>query len=170
MSLPVSAPLRRLAIYSFSDSAGIVDDYVPHLLQDLRRNVERLLVVCSGPLTEVGRAKLAPIASEILEREAKGDPTFPFTTGRNKFDFIDIDDLARMIAASVLQKDMKGIINCCSGEPVSLAEKVEAFLKEHHLKIRPVYGAFPDRPYDSPAIWGDATKINIILGKEKVQK
>ena len=25
------------------------------------------------------------------------------------------------------------------------------------------YGAFPDRPYDSPGVWGDATEIRAII-------
>ena len=31
------------------------------------------------------------------------------------------------------------------------------------FKIRPEYGAFPDRPYDSPGVWGDAEKIKKIM-------
>ena len=56
-----------------------------------------------------------------------------------------------------------GIINCCSGKPVALADKVEEFIKEHNFKIKLNYGAFPDRPYDSPAVWGSREKIDIIL-------
>ena len=47
--------------------------------------------------------------------------------------------------------------------PSALADKVEEFIKEHGFKIRPEYGAFPDRPYDSPGVWGDAEKINKIM-------
>jgi len=40
---------------------------------------------------------------------------------------------------------------------------VEEFIKEHNFKIKLNYGAFPDRPYDSPAVWGSREKIDIIL-------
>ena len=40
---------------------------------------------------------------------------------------------------------------------------MESFLKENNYKIKLKYGAFPDREYDSPAIWGDSTKIEMIL-------
>ena len=102
------------------------------------------------------------VFTKILQAEAKGQEIFPFTTGKNKYDFIHIDELASMIAASVMQKEISGIINCCTGKPISLAEKVERFIKDQNLKIKLVYGAFPDRPYDSPAIWGDPTKIDEI--------
>ena len=44
---------------------------------------------------------------------------------------------------------------------------VEEFIKEKNYKIRPEYGAFPDRPYDSPGVWGDAEKINLIMKNHK---
>jgi dTDP-6-deoxy-L-talose 4-dehydrogenase (NAD+) len=103
------------------------------------------------------------IFAKIVAAEEAGQEYFPFTTGKNKYDFIAVDELARQLAACITQKEVKGIINCCSGEPVSLAEKVESFIKEHAYKIKLKYGAFPDRPYDSPEVWGDNTKICKIM-------
>ena len=56
-----------------------------------------------------------------------------------------------------------GIINTCSGKPVTLAEQVETFIKENGFDIALQYGAFPDRPYDSKAVWGDDELIRKIL-------
>jgi dTDP-6-deoxy-L-talose 4-dehydrogenase (NAD+) len=41
----------------------------------------------------------------------------------------------------------------------------EKFIKDNKLNIKLQYGAFPDRAYDSPGVWGDATKIQKILSK-----
>jgi len=103
------------------------------------------------------------VFSKILEFEKEGKATFPFTTGENKYDFITIEDLTRQIIACISQTAITGVINCCSGVPVSLREMVTRFLTENNLKIKPQYGAFPSRPYDSPAIWGNAERINKIL-------
>ena len=62
-----------------------------------------------------------------------------------------------------MQREVDGIINCCSGRPVSLAEMAEGFIRERGFKIKLEYGKFPDRPYDSPGVWGDATKLRQIL-------
>ena len=70
------------------------------------------------------------------------------------------------MAASVQEK-YTGIINCCSGEPISLSDMAQKFIREQGLKIKLQYGAFPDRPYDSPGVWGDATIIRDILGEQK---
>ena len=91
-------------------------------------------------------------------------------SGQNKYDFIDLDELATMIVAASVQDEINGIINVCTGKPMSLAERVEQFLKDKNYKIRLNYGAFPDRPYDSPGTWGDPAKINKILSMDTYKK
>ena len=103
------------------------------------------------------------IFSKLLVAAEEGRRTFPFTSGKNKYDFISVSDLARQIAAIVCQDEVAGIVNACSGEPLSLADRVEAYIREHGLDLELEYGAFPDRPYDSPGVWGDATKIRAIM-------
>ncbi len=101
--------------------------------------------------------------SKIVQMEQEGQEIIGLNSGKNKYDFIDVRDLAQQISAVSTQDKINGIINCCSGVPVSLGQKVEEFIKTNNLKIKPKYGVFPDRPYDSPAIWGDNTKIAKIM-------
>lgn len=103
------------------------------------------------------------IFAKIVKAEEEGKDTFPFTTGKNKYDFIDVDELAKQISCVVRQNKTQGIINCCSGIPVSLADRVERFIKDNNFNIKLEYGKFPDRPYDSPAVWGNDEKIKQIL-------
>ena len=103
------------------------------------------------------------IFAKITQAELDGKETFPFTSGQNRYDFIDVDRLAQMIVAASVQDQVGGIINVCTGQPQSLADRVEQFLREKQYKIRLDYGAYPDRPYDSPGVWGDPARINEIL-------
>jgi dTDP-6-deoxy-L-talose 4-dehydrogenase (NAD+) len=107
--------------------------------------------------------RASSVFAKIIEAEERGDELFPFTSGKNKYDFITVDELAEQIAACVLQEKTYGIINCCTGETKTLAEQTEDFIRRHGFKIKLNYGAFPDRPYDSPGVWGDNTKIKEIL-------
>ena len=107
------------------------------------------------------------IFGKILLAAERGDTTFPFTTGKNKYDFIEVDELAKLISASIMQNKVTGIINCSKGNPVSLAERVEQFIKDHNLNIELDYGKYPDRPYDSPCEYGNPDKINEILSLTK---
>ena len=105
------------------------------------------------------------IFCKLLLAAEEGKKIFPFTTGKNKYDFITVDELAKQLSAAIMQKEVTGIINCCSGKPMSLANRVEQFIEDHNLDIMLEYGAFPDRPYDSPCEYGDNTKIQIIMTK-----
>lgn len=103
------------------------------------------------------------IFAKIIDAEAQGQKTFPFTSGKNLYDFIHVGELAKQIAATAVQTQITGIINCCTGKPLSLAQRVEDFIKENNFNITLEYGAFPDRAYDSPGIWGDASQIESIM-------
>ena len=103
------------------------------------------------------------IFSKITAAEAEGKSEFPFTMGQNQYDFIDYEDFCEQVARAVGQDKVLGVINICSGHPEKLADRVERFIKENGYKIKLKYGAFPDRPYDSKAVWGDDSKIEKIM-------
>lgn len=103
------------------------------------------------------------IFGKISQAVIDGKKTFPFTSGKNKYDFIQIDTLAEYIVEASLQDEINGIINVSTGNPISLGEQIEKFISDNHFDIKLDYGAFPDRPYDSPAVWGDNTKIKKIM-------
>lgn len=106
------------------------------------------------------------IFSKIFKAYKEGKKEFPFTMGQNQYDFIDYDDFCRQVVATVVQDNVNGIINICSGKPEKLSDRVERFIEENNYDIKLKYGVFPDRPYDSKAVWGDGSKIETILANE----
>lgn len=106
------------------------------------------------------------IFSKIVQAVDKEQKEFPFTMGLNQFDFLDYQIFCRYVAETVEQNKVNGIINICKGRPERLSDRVERFIKENGFDIKLKYGAFPDRPYDSKAIWGDDSKIATILKRE----
>lgn len=63
---------KRIAIYVFHDVDGIVDDYVPVFLKELKRFVSYLLVVINGNINELGNKKIKMVADEMLIRPNEG--------------------------------------------------------------------------------------------------
>lgn len=100
---------------------------------------------------------------KLRQADAEGKEEFPFTTGKNQFDFIRIDELCRQIAAAVTQDKITGIIELCSGKPKALGTQLEEYIHRNRLKIRLAYGKFPERQAESPCIYGDDTKIREIM-------
>lgn len=103
------------------------------------------------------------IFAKLLDAADRGESVFPFTTGKTLYDFIDVAELGRQIAVASTTPGVTGVINVCTGKPVSLAARVERFIEENELNITLEYGAFPDRAYDSPGVWGDASEINSLM-------
>lgn len=137
--------LRRAATLSIGERAAFVWLRAYYILGDDRRN--------------------RSIFAKLLESADRGETVFPFTTGRTQYDFIDVAELGRQIAVAAIAEGVTGVVNVSSGEPESLASRVERFISENDLDIVLQYGAFPDRPYDSPGIWGDATAIKGLMAQ-----
>ena len=103
------------------------------------------------------------VFSKIAMTAKEGKKEFPFTQGQNQYDFIDYEDFCNQVTAAITQEKVNGIINICSGKPEKLADRVERFIRENKYDVRLKYGAFPDRPYDSKAVWGDDSKIAEVM-------
>ena len=106
------------------------------------------------------------IFSKITTAEKEGQTEFPFTRGQNQFDFINYDEFCEQVSVAIGQHTILGIVNICSGYPERLADRVERFIKDNDYKIKLKYGAFPDRSYDSKAVWGDSMKIKQIMANK----
>ncbi len=105
----------------------------------------------------------ASVFSKMSKAAAEGKKNFPFTTGLNQYDFLDYEQFCKRTALTVEQNKILGIINICSGRPEKLADRVEKFILENKLNIKLQYGVYPDRAYDSKAVWGNSNKIDEIL-------
>lgn len=81
MKFAENQKILRLAIFFFFDKDGIIDDYIPYMLNDLNKNISELLVVCNGYLSDEGKEKLKKITSNIIERENKGFDVWAYKTG-----------------------------------------------------------------------------------------
>ena len=72
--------VKRLGIYFFYDQDGVVDDYIPFLLNDLLKSLTELIVVCNGKLTPEGRAVFKRYTNQIIVRENKGLDVWAYKT------------------------------------------------------------------------------------------
>lgn len=103
------------------------------------------------------------IFSKIALAIKEGNLEFPFTSGQNQYDYLDYSEFCRQVGAAISQDRILGVINICSGKPEKLCDRVEQFIRDNDYNIKLVYGAYPDRPYDSKAVWGNDKKIRRIL-------
>lgn len=156
-----NTPCKPLSLYGISKNA------LRQSLELLCKQKNTLFQWIRGYYIVGNSEKGASIFSKITAAVKDGKTDFSFTTGKNQYDFIDYDEFCSQIANVVVNNSILGTINCCSGYPETLASRVERFIKDNNYNIKLIYGAFPDRPYDSLAVWGDNAKIKAILKENK---
>lgn len=142
---------------------GIGKNALRDLVQMLCQKKETVFQWFRGYYIVGNASRGSSIFSKLTAAAREGKKVFPFTMGVNQYDFLDYPKFCELIATAVSQKEITGIIEICSGKPTRLCERVEQFIIENNLDIKLEYGAFPDRPYDSKAIWGNNSKIQEIM-------
>lgn len=156
-SIDENTPTNPLSLYGISKNALRQATMLAAKSKDIVFQWIRGFYIVGN--TEYGNS----VFSKITQAEKRGDKLFPFTMGMNQFDFIDYDIFCQQVVAVVMQQEVTGIINCCSGTPERIKERVSRFIEENGYSIKLDCGAFPDRPYDSKAVWGSTRKIDAIM-------
>jgi dTDP-6-deoxy-L-talose 4-dehydrogenase (NAD+) len=90
---------------------------------------------------------------------------FNMSLGEQLRDYISIDYAAEYITRIALQNTLTGIINCCSGKPLSVRRFVENFFNERASNMKLNLGYYPYPEFEPLAFWGNVSKLNKIIGK-----
>ncbi|MFC5370604.1 rhamnan synthesis F family protein [Arcanobacterium bovis] len=76
----IASDAKRLGIFFFYDSQGIVDDYVDALLADMKKNLSELAIVVNGYLAPKSYAKLRKFSSNVIMRHNVGFDVWAYKT------------------------------------------------------------------------------------------
>ncbi|MGI8583196.1 MAG: NAD-dependent epimerase/dehydratase family protein [Chitinophagaceae bacterium] len=106
------------------------------------------------------------LLSQLETALQKGDAVFNMSGGEQLRDYLPIDKVAEYIIKIAFQSKINGIINCCSGVPVTVKTFVENYLTTNKKKINLNLGYYPYADYEPMAFWGDDTKLKKILSDE----
>jgi dTDP-6-deoxy-L-talose 4-dehydrogenase (NAD+) len=137
----------------------------------LRKELERLQTIRPFDLTWTrlfylhGAGQAAGSLLPQLDRAiARGDATFDMSGGEQLRDYLPVDEAARQLVALALNGRDNGVVNVCSGQPISVRELVEAVVARHGSSIRLNLGRYPYPDYEPMAFWGDRSKLSRLLG------
>lgn len=101
-----------------------------------------------------------------LRRVAEaGDQLFNMSGGEQLRDYLPVAEVAKHLVTLALAERDVGIVNVCSGIPISVRKLVEGWIKENGWSIRPNFGHYPYLDYEPMAFWGDPKKLFSIIGK-----
>jgi nucleoside-diphosphate-sugar epimerase len=105
--------------------------------------------------------------SQLETAVNRGDQVFNMSPGDQLRDFLPIEKMAEYIVDISLQEMGAGIINCCSGKPVSVKEMVTNFLGSRQAELKLNLGYYPYSDIEPQNFWGNDTKLKTILTDEK---
>jgi dTDP-6-deoxy-L-talose 4-dehydrogenase (NAD+) len=95
------------------------------------------------------------ILSQLDKALEKGDTNFNMSGGEQLRDYLPVEKVAEYIVKISMQNKVNGIINCCSGNPISIRSLVENHLKKNQKSIHLNLGYYPYPDYEPMAFWGD---------------
>jgi len=94
-----------------------------------------------------------------------GENVFNMSGGEQIRDYLPVEKVAEYINKISLQNKITGIVNCCSGKPISINELVETHLKKRNKSIKLNLGYYNYPDYVPMAFWGDTKKLSTILSE-----
>ncbi len=105
-----------------------------------------------------GRSLIPQLRAAISE----GKETFDMSRGDQLRDFLSINAVIERFLRVMEAPEVNGVINCCSGEPVSVADLASRIIKENRANISLNRGAHPYPEYEPLAFWGVPEKLRLL--------
>lgn len=99
---------------------------------------------------------LIPLLDRAIDSGAK---TFNMSGGEQLRDYLSVEEAAEMLVKVSIQKQIDGIINICSGMPVSIRHIVEQRITQQGGQVKLNLGVLPYPEHEPMAYWGDSTKL-----------
>ena len=88
------------------------------------------------------------------------DEEFNMSGGEQLRDYLHIKDvITNIILISFQNTHINDVVNCCSGEPISIRKFIENYLVEQNYKMKLNLGYYPYPDYEPMAFWGDNMKL-----------
>lgn len=89
----------------------------------------------------------------------RGGNVFPMSGGEQLRDYLPVEDVADRLTMLAETPSFDGIINICSGTPISVRRLVEENLVKRNASIQLKLGHFPYPSYEPMAFWGSTARL-----------
>jgi dTDP-6-deoxy-L-talose 4-dehydrogenase (NAD+) len=106
--------------------------------------------------------------SQLKKAIEQKQKVFNMSGGEQLRDYLPIFDVARYLVALAITKLNNGIVNVCSGTPISVNNLVNGWLDDNgwHIKLNFGYYDYPD--FEPFAFWGNNKKLKSLIYKNEL--
>ena len=144
---------------------GCAKDYLRRILE-MMRAVKSFEFTWARLFYPYGPGQAAGSLLTQLERAIlDSEPSFPMSGGEQLRDFMPVEQVAEDLVALGLAEGHHGVVNLCSGQPISVRSLVEERVQALGGKIDLKLGVYPYPDYEPMAFWGNRDKMVRILSK-----
>ncbi len=91
---------------------------------------------------------------------------FNMSAGDQLRDFLAVETAAGYLTSLLQRRDFSGVVNCCSGQPISVRALVEQHCANRGSSIRLNLGHYAYSVHEPMAFWGDTGRLLALLGAE----
>ncbi|MGH9423611.1 MAG: NAD-dependent epimerase/dehydratase family protein [Thermoanaerobaculia bacterium] len=101
---------------------------------------------------------------QLRDAVARGEKSFNMSGGEQLRDYLPVKEAARILVRLTVDAGDNGVVNICSGVPISVRRLVEGWIRENGWQITPNPGYYPYQKHEPMEFWGDRTKLDRCLG------
>jgi nucleoside-diphosphate-sugar epimerase len=101
--------------------------------------------------------------SQLMLAIKNKDKVFNMSGGEQLRDFSPVTQIARHLTDLVALEQDVGVVNLCSGEPISVRRFVENLLHQANISIQLNLGHYPYASYEPMAFWGNNKKFLTLI-------
>ena len=94
---------------------------------------------------------------------SRGERRFDMSQGTQLRDYLPVEDAADQIVKIFRHPTFEGIVNCASGEPISVRRLVETRLEERGATMELCVGKFSYPKYEPFGFWADDQRVQQIM-------
>nr|WP_256356628.1 NAD(P)-dependent oxidoreductase [Pseudomonas sp. PDM32] len=159
-----SGPLDELVVPKPANSYGLAKNTLRLFLENLQR-IQPFTLQWARLFYLHGEGQNPNSLLAALDRAIDaGDASFNMSAGEQLRDYLAIETATGYLASILQQRDFNGVINCASGQPISVRALVEQRVHERGASIRLNLGHYPYPTHEPMAFWGVAERLQQLLG------
>lgn len=101
---------------------------------------------------------------QLTRAVQQNEKVFNMSRGEQLRDYLPVTDVAKYLVALALARKNIGVVNICSGKPISVRKLVENWVEENGWAIDLNLGYYPYPDHEPLAFWGTRNKLDDFMG------
>jgi nucleoside-diphosphate-sugar epimerase len=102
--------------------------------------------------------------AKLEEAASQGAKRFEMSGGEQLRDYLPVETVARHLVSLAKSGMDAGVVNVCSGAPISVRTLAERWVRERGWRINLEFGRLPYPDYEPMAFWGDNRRLRSLVG------